>query len=318
MRESESQKLSKMRFRITAIIAVLLLTSLVALGQEAASKAHPNDWIQLFNGKNLDGWTVKIAKHKVGENFGDTFRVGNGLLKVSYDKYDALDGQFGHLFYKDKFSYYLVAVEYRFVGEQVKGGPSWGLRNNGIMVHSQSPESMGLDQDFPTSIEVQLLGGDGVHERPNGNVCTPGTNIVIDGALYTPHCYHLQARTYHGEQWVRVVAEVLGSERITHYVEGVPVVTYKKPQLGGDAKSPEFSQRSGELLSEGYIALQAESHPTEFRKVELLNLVGCMDQKATNFKPYYVKADNTKCAYQTTPRRHPSKQLTATPAAGLF
>ena len=286
-----------MRFRLILTIAICVLASLTTRGQDAAAKADKNDWIQLFNGKNLDGWTVKIAKHKLGENFGDTFRVQNGLLKVSYDRYDTLAGQFGHLFYKDKFSYYLVAVEYRFVGEQVKGAPAWALRNNGIMVHSQSPESMGLDQDFPTSIEVQLLGGDGVHERPNGNVCTPGTNIVIDGALYTPHCYQLKARTYHGEKWVRVVAEVMGSERITHFVEGVPVITYAKPQLGGESKSPEFAARSGELLSEGYLALQAESHPTEFRKVEVLNLVGCMDKKAKNFKPYFVKADNTKCAY---------------------
>jgi hypothetical protein len=285
------------RFRILVILAGLFIASAPTLGQDAAAKADRKDWIQLFNGKNLDGWTVKIAKHKAGENFGDTFRVENGLLKVSYDKYDTLDGQFGHLFYKDKFSYYLVAVEYRFVGQQAKGAPDWALRNNGIMVHSQSPESMGLDQDFPTSIEVQLLGGDGVHERPNGNVCTPGTNIVIDGALYTPHCYPLKAKTYHGEQWVRVVAEVLGSERITHFVEGVPVITYTKPQLGGDIKSPEFAMRAGELLSEGYIALQAESHPTEFRKVEVLNLVGCMDKKATNYKAYFVKPDNAKCVY---------------------
>lgn len=292
-----------MRFRITATLATLMLTTLVALGQDAAAKADRKDWIQLFNGKNLDGWTVKIAKHKLGENFGDTFRVEDGILKISYDEYDTLGGQFGHLFYKDKFSYYLVAVEYRFVGEQVKGSPEWALRNNGIMVHSQSPESMDLDQDFPTSLEVQLLGGDGVHERPNGNVCTPGTNIVLNGSLYTPHCYELRARTYHGEQWVRVVAEVLGSERITHFVEGGPVITYTKPQLGGDIRSPQLAKRSGELLSDGYIALQAESHPTEFRKVEVLNLVGCMDKKAANFKPYYVKADNTKCLYQNKPHR---------------
>jgi hypothetical protein len=287
-----------MRFNITAILVTVVLTSLVTLGQDAAAKADKKDWVQLFNGKNLDGWTVKIAKHKVGENFGDTFRVENGSLKISYDKYDALNGQFGHLFYKDKFSYYLVAVEYRFIGEQLKGSPDWALRNNGIMVHSQSPETMGLDQDFPTSIEVQLLGGDGVRERPNGNVCTPGTNIVMDGALYTPHCYELRAKTYHGERWVRVVAEVRGSERITHFVEGVPVITYSKPQLGGDPKNPELAKRAGEILSEGYIALQAESHPTEFRKVEVLNLVGCMDKKATNFKSYYVKPENTKCIYR--------------------
>jgi hypothetical protein len=286
-----------MRIRIMLITAFILLMSIGTFAQDAALKADKKDWIQLFNGKDLTGWTVKIAKHKVGENFGDTFRVRNGLLTISYDKYDLFDREFGHLFYKDKFSYYLIAVEYRFVGEQVKGGPPWGLRNNGIMVHSQSPESMGFEQDFPTSIEAQLLGGDGVHDNPNGNVCTPGTNIVIDGELYTPHCYNLKAKTYHGEQWVRVVVEVLGSERITHYVEGAPVISYTKPQLGGDAKSPEFAKRAGELLSEGYIAIQSESHPTEFRKIELLNLVGCMDKRATNFRPYFVKADNSKCRY---------------------
>lgn len=285
-------------FRKTSVVLVMFIGIAGSLfAQEAASKAEPKDWIQLFNGKDLDGWTVKIAKHKLGENFGNTFRVENGLLRVMYDQYDQLNGQYGHLFYKDKFSYYLVAVEYRFIGDQVKGAPDWAYRNNGVMIHSQSAESMGLDQDFPTSIEVQLLGGDGVHDRPNGNVCTPGTNIVIDGALYTPHCYHLAAKTYHGDQWVRVVAEVLGSEKVTHYVNGEPVVSYSKPQLGGELKNPIFAGRDGEILSEGYIALQGESHPTEFRKVEILNLVGCMDKKALNFKAYYVKSDNSTCEY---------------------
>jgi hypothetical protein len=80
-------------------------------------------------------------------------------------------------------------------------------------------------------------------------------------------------------------------------VEGVKVLTYTKPQLGGGVKTPIFAGRDGELLNEGYIALQAESHPTEFRKVELLNLVGCMDKKAKNYKAYFVKADNSQCKY---------------------
>jgi hypothetical protein len=290
--------MTTLRSTLSKLLLMLPILCAAASSQEAASKAKPEDWIQLFNGKNLDGWTVKITKHKLNDNFGNTFRVEDGHLKVSYDQYDKLDGQFGHLFYKDKFSYYLIRVEYRFVGEQVKGGPDWAYRNNGIMLHSQSPESMGVDQDFPTSIEFQLLGGDGTHDRPNGNVCTPGTNIVIDGGLFTTHCYHLSAKTYHGDQWVTAVGEVLGSERITHYVNGTPVLTYTKPQLGGEPMGPEFAKRAGELLSEGYIALQAESAPTEFRKVELLNLVGCMDKKATNFKPYFVKTDGKSCKYQ--------------------
>jgi hypothetical protein len=288
-----------MRFRFLTSLACAVGSFGTALAQDAALKATPQDWIQLFNRKNLDGWTVKITKHPVNDNFKNTFRVENGLLKISSNQYGTFDGQYGHIFYKDKFSYYLVSVEYRFVGEQTNGAPAWAYRNNGIMLHSEAPQTMQRDQEFPTSIEAQLLGGDGTHDRPNGNVCTPGTNIVMNGALFTPHCYDkFKAKTFHGDQWVRVVAEVYGSEHITHFVEGVPVLTYYKPQFGGPPMNPDYEKRAGELLSEGYIALQSESHGTEFRKVELLNLVGCMDRRATNYKPYFVKADDSACVYR--------------------
>ena len=124
------------------------------------SPADRKDWIQLFNGKNLDGWVPKITGYPLGENYADTFRVANGMLQASYDKYAAFDDKFGHLFYeRQKFSHYILVAEYRFVGEQVAGGPAWAIRNNGLMLHSQSPQSMGKDQDFPISVEVQLLGG---------------------------------------------------------------------------------------------------------------------------------------------------------------
>ena len=57
-----------------------------------AQQDDPNrkDWIQLFNGRDLDGWTPKFAKHDLGENFNDTFRVEDGLLKVRYDKWTTL------------------------------------------------------------------------------------------------------------------------------------------------------------------------------------------------------------------------------------
>ena len=53
----------------------------------AASPLAAAEWIQLFNGKDLTGWTPKIRYHDLGDNFGDTFRVEDGLLKVSYDQY---------------------------------------------------------------------------------------------------------------------------------------------------------------------------------------------------------------------------------------
>jgi hypothetical protein len=218
-------------------------------------------WVSLFNGKNLDGWKVKITGYDLNDNFGNTFRVEDGILKVSYENYDKFNGRFGHIFYDGTFSHYILRVEYRFVGEQCPGGPGWAFRNNGIMAHGQSAESMKKDQDFPNSIEVQLLGGNGTDTRPTGNLCTPGTHVVMDGKLIKQHCISSSSKTYHGDQWVTIELEVHGNSVIKHIIDGEVVLEYERPQLD-----------DGTLLSEGSISLQAESHPTEFRKVEILLL----------------------------------------------
>lgn len=233
-----------------------------------------DDWISLFNGENLDDWVIKFRGHEVGVNYKDTFRVEDGILKVCYDKYEQFRGDFGHIFYKSPFSHYRLRVEYRFVGEQASGGPGWAFRNNGIMLHSQSPESMRLNQEFPVSIEVQLLGGDGTNERSTANLCSPGTHVVMDDRLITQHCYNSRSKTYHGDQWVSVEVEVRGNEVIRHIMEGEVVLEYTQPQLDDRDGDARLLLEAGApvMIEEGYIALQAESHPTEFRKVELLPL----------------------------------------------
>jgi hypothetical protein len=278
----------------TAVSVSPMLSPPDALHAQPKNNPDKKEWRQLFNGKNLDGWDVKIAGRELNDNFGNTFRVENGALKVAYDKYDQFGEQFGHIFYREKFSHYVVAVEYRFVGEQAKGGPAWARRNSGVMVHSQPAESMGKLQDFPISIEVQLLGGLGQGKRTTANLCTPGTHVEMNGKLHTEHCTNSTS-----ERWVRVEVTVLGNEQIKHVVEGQPVLSYEKPQVGGGVVSNfrEGVKQDGALLSEGYIALQSESHPVEFRKVELLNLKGCTDPKAANYKSYYVAADNSTCRY---------------------
>ncbi|MBO0719516.1 MAG: DUF1080 domain-containing protein [Blastocatellia bacterium] len=283
----------------SAIIVAAQLFTTGATVDQLKNDPDKKEWIQLFNGKDLKDWDIKISGYDLNDNFGNTFRVEEGLLKVSYDKYDTFKNRFGHIFYREKFSNYVIAAEYRFVGEQVPGGPSWALRNNGIMIHCQPASTMLKEQDFPISMEVQLLGGTGKGERPTANVCTPGTNMVMGGKLITTHCINSSSKTYDGDQWVRVEAEVLGDTRVTHKVNGEEVLTYEKPQIGGGAVSnyDPSVKKDGTLLSEGYIALQSESHPTEFRKVELLNLVGCTDKKAANYKSYFVKSDSTKCKY---------------------
>ena len=231
-------------------------------------------WKQLFNGKDLDGWKPKITGYALNENFGNTFTVADGVIKVNYNAYSSFDGKFGHIFYKNKYSYYLFAVEYRFTGEQCKNGPGWAYRNSGVMVHCQAPETMLQKQDFPISIEVQLLGGNGKQERTTANLCTPGTNVVMNGKLFTDHCISSASKTYHGDQWVRVEILVLGDSVVKHIVEKKVVLEYEKPQIGNgnvDNFDPA-AKKDGMLLKEGYISLQSESHPIEFRKVEIIDL----------------------------------------------
>jgi hypothetical protein len=285
-----------------SVLAALCLTVLaVDRGPvSAAPQSSPTakDWIQLFNGRDLNDWTVKFAKHDLGVNLNDTFRVEDGMLKVRYDKWGKFNSEFGHIFYKDAFSYYLLAAEYRFVGEQVAGGPAWAVRNNGLMLHAPNPRTMLRDQDFPISIEVQLLGGFGDGKpRTTANLCTPGTNVVIKGALVTAHCVNSISKTYDGDQWVRVEVLVHGDELIRHTVDGQTVLEYTKPQIGGGNVAPvdPAIKIDGTPLTGGFISLQAETAPTDFRKVELLNLEGCRDPKASNYRTYFVKDNPAAC-----------------------
>lgn len=256
----------------SVLLALFVGLASMVSAEEKSDKGN-DGWISLFNGKDLDGWKVKVAGHELNDNYKNTYRVENGILKVCYDQYKQFDGKFGHLFYKDKFSHYILRVEYRFVGEQTPGAPDWAFRNSGVMIHSQSPESMRKDQDFPVSIEVQFLGGNGKDERSTANLCTPGTHVVMNGKLITPHVTNSRSKTYHGDQWVTVTVEVHGNSTIKHIVEGQTVLEYEKPQLDeSDPDAKKLIKDGDRMLHEGYICLQAESHPVEFRKVEILPL----------------------------------------------
>lgn len=263
------------RVRSGGVFCVLCVVFAIVLCgcMEGQKRADSCEWIDLFNGKDLNDWDIKVTGYELNENPGNVFRVEGGVLKISYDQFKKFDGEFGHIFYKDKFSYYKLRLEYRMVGQQVPGGPGWGFRNSGIMIHSQSPETMRKDQEFPVSIEVQLLGGDGSNERSTGNLCTPGTNFVMDGKLVTDHCNSSSSKTYHGDQWVKAEVHVHGNDVIRHYINGNLVMEYNQPQLDEtDADARKLLKTMDKMLSEGYIALQAESHPLEFRNIQLMPL----------------------------------------------
>lgn len=277
------------KFLFSALSAAITCTCIGSPNLLASDHNNPDteEWIDLFNGKDLSNWSPKVRGYPLGENALNTFRVKDGVMQIRYDNYEEFGGKFGHIFSKaGPFSHYKIQVEYRFVGEQVKGGPAWAYRNNGIMFHTQDPKTMALDQDFPGCMEYQLLGGNGKDERSTGNLCTPGSQVVIDGELRKDHCMNSTSETYHGEQWVTAELVVHGSKLAQHFINGKKVFEYTDLQWD-----------DGTPMESGHIALQAETAPTDFRKVRLLNLEGCMDKKAKNFKRYYVKNNPAACTY---------------------
>lgn len=262
--------------KFAILIVVFVIWSFATIEQKSNSDrvvTQPSDenWISLFNGEDLTDWTVKIKGHPFGDNWKNTFRAVDGVLKVDYSNYEKFDNSFGHIFYKTAFSNYRLKLDYRFTGEQLEGGEGWALRNSGIMIHCQDPKTMKLDQNFPVCVEVQLLGGvDENEKRSTANLCTPGTHVQINKELVTTHCLDSRSETYYGEQWVNVEVEVFNDSLITHYVNGKKVLEYSHPIVGGEHNDLENSE--GMALNTGFISLQSESHPVEFRNIMILEL----------------------------------------------
>jgi Domain of Unknown Function (DUF1080) len=289
---------------------ILLLLSNLTFAQKQADK---KDWTTIFNGKDLSGWDIKISGQPLNDNYKNTFRIEDGMMRVMYDQYQNFDEKYGHIYYKQPYSYYIVRFKYRFQGNQTPGGASWNVRNSGIMLHSQSAQSMTFEQTFPMSLEMQLLGGLGKGERHTGNLCSPGTQAYMKGSLRPAHCIDSDSKTYDGDQWVSAEAIVLGDSVVHHVINGDTVLTYNKTQIGGgfvggkpdwevakmDAATIEaWKKKDGTALKSGYIALQAESHPIDFKTIEILNLEGCTDPKALNYKSYFIKSNKSVCRYK--------------------
>lgn len=257
-----------------SVLSALLLFAILL--PSLAEDEGERDWISLFNGKDLSGWTPKITSFTCGENALDTFQVEDGILKVSYDAYEKFDKRYGHLYTNIPYSHYLLRMEYRFTGKMMADAPHYVNLNSGVMIHSQSPQSMGLDQAFPVSLEFQFLADEGKGKRSTGNVCTPGTNLEIDGELVTQHIVKSSAPTFPAEEWVSIEIEVRGNEEVIHRVNGEEVLRYQGPQLDpeGRVESAEALIEAGAPthLSFGYIALQAEGQPVWFRNIQLKSL----------------------------------------------
>jgi hypothetical protein len=257
------------KLQLLSIFFFLLLVSFQQ-PQIFNEQKETGKWIALFNGKNLNNWIPKIAGYKLGENFGNTFRVGHGILSTRYDQYDSFNNRFGALYYNKKFTNYRLKVEYRFVGETAPGAPSWGYRDGGIQYHCQPPASLELNQPFPVCLEYNLLGGNGKDERPSGEICANGIYVEINGKRNTSYCTSPTVkRTMHGDQWVTAEIDVHDG-KITHFINGEEVIQFENPRYDSAYPVAKKFIVGNDAVKDGYISLQSNSHPMDFRKIEIM------------------------------------------------
>lgn len=257
--------------KIVLLAASLLLVSCNSTDQNTADA----EWRSLFNGEDLDDWIAKFHHHEVGDNYADTFRIVDGVIQVNYDNYDEFGERFGHLFYKEPFSSYHLKFEYRFTDQWLDDAPGYAYRNSGIMFHSQDPNTILKDQDWPISVEYQILARiDDDQPRPTGNMCSPGTDVFYNGQLDDRHCINSSSDTFELGEWIKGELIVYGDSRIIHKINGETVLEYAKPQIGGGVVSgyDPAIKIDDKPLTEGYIALQAEGHGIEFRNIKIKTL----------------------------------------------
>lgn len=257
--------------RYLCLLSICFLLIVSCKEKKTEQIEEPLQWVSLFNGENLDGWTMKIVGHEVGDNFANTFRVEDNILSIRYDGYgDNFDNRFGALYFDREMTNYRLKVEYRFVGETAPGAPEWGFRDSGVQFHSQSPTTVELNQAFPVCLEYNLHGGDGIDDRPVGEICANGTFVEIDDKAEKAYCNAATVpMTFHGDQWVTIEIDVQDS-KIKHYANGVEILDYENPQYDADHEiGKTFIVDGDTTVKRGYISLQSNSHPIDFRKIEI-------------------------------------------------
>lgn len=261
-----------MKLRNTS--SFLMLVPLLVACQSGGESAQQQEWQSLFDGESLDGWTVKINGHELGDNYADTFRVADGVIQVNYEDYNNFDERFGHLFYELPFSAYRLKFEYRFTEQWLEDAPSYTYKNSGVMFHSQAPDTILTNQDWPISVEYQILGFDREgNPRPTANMCAPGTDVIFEGERDERHCINSSSDAFAWNEWVEGEIVVDRQSVVTHKVNGETVLEYSQPQIETgegvvNGYNPE-EKVPGTPLNEGYIALQSEGQGVEFRNIKI-------------------------------------------------
>jgi hypothetical protein len=100
--------------------------------------------IQLFNGRNLDGWIPYLWDAK--EKKQDTTTPVSGVWTVKDGVLHCTGKPVGYIRTVDEYDNYRLSLEWRWPEGTERG-------NNGVLVHTTTPNALGV---WPKSIEVQL------------------------------------------------------------------------------------------------------------------------------------------------------------------
>lgn len=260
---------------LSSLCLVVLILFANCTSQNPPAHESEEGWQVLFNGTDLDGWTPKIHQHLAGDNYAGTFRVVDGKIQVNYDDYEGFDERYGHLFYKEPFSSFHLKFEYKFTDQWLEDAPDYTYRNSGIMFHSQAPSTILKEQDWPISVEYQILAEEQKGEaRPTGNMCSPGTEVFYEGEMDPRHCINSNSATYTWDQWVSGDLIVYSDSLVIHMVNGDTVLQYTQPQIGGGVakRFDPAIKIEGKPLTNGYIGLQSEGQGIEFRNIKIRKL----------------------------------------------
>jgi hypothetical protein len=212
----------------------------------AAAPARAEDFRDLFNGKDLDGWVVDGPKKD---------RQGHPIWSVRDGRIVGLGKAYGFLRYdREQFGDFVLRVEYRFP----EPGTARQQNNSGLGIRTGRFDPKRTRQTRPSyaAYEVQLLDDAG---RP--------PSVHGTGSLYrylAPTANPVRP----SPEWNVVEVECVGP-RIRVTVNGRQVLDADQNAIPDLKNKPAGAPAPKEKPLRGYVCVQSHTGKVEFRKVQV-------------------------------------------------
>jgi hypothetical protein len=282
--QRHSQDFLMQRFVAFAAGILVLLSSSSSSFAERVSNPTPaaadERWIQLFNGKDLKGWSTFLQKQNKNEDPSKVFQVQNGAIHVYGNRSAGTVVPAGYLASDAEFANYHLRLEYKW-GAKKFAPRDKQRRDAGLLYHVTAPDVI-----WPRCIECQIQENDtGDCFTVRGtqlsasiemeNIETPGGFKLLP--RYKPEdrggkqqtvgeggiARIVKSSIHERDGWNMVELIIRGCDDTVHIVNGHTVFN------GSDLRQLNAKNKSWEPLTHGRIALQAEFAEVFYRNVEI-------------------------------------------------